>query len=75
MTDGSVARERTALVLYGSETGNAQDIADEMGRMSERLRFSTDVINLNAVETVCSIVLNLVDYNVDKCRLRWQSTP
>ena len=61
MTDGSVARERTALVLYGSETGNAQDIADEMGRMSERLRFSTDVINLNAAETVCAIVPNLVD--------------
>lgn len=47
-----VANERTALVLYGSETGNAQDIADETGRMIERLRFSTDVTHLDAVEPV-----------------------
>jgi len=56
MTDGDVAnkldRGRTALVLYGSETGNAHDFADEMGRMTERLRFSTDVTYLDAVEAV-----------------------
>ena len=52
-----MVKERKALVLYGSETGNAEDIADEMGRMTERLHFSTDVISLNAVEIVCSTVL------------------
>ena len=57
MTVGFGVRERTALVLYGSETGNAEDIADEMGRMTERLRFSTDVINLDTVEIVCSAAL------------------
>jgi sulfite reductase alpha subunit-like flavoprotein len=41
--------ERRALVLYGSETGNAQDVAEEMGRIAERLRFDTDVLELNAV--------------------------
>ncbi|MCJ1400053.1 NAPDH-dependent diflavin reductase [Xylographa trunciseda] len=45
-----VAKHRRALVLYGSETGNAQDIADEIGRMTERLHFSTNVGPLNAVE-------------------------
>ncbi|PSN74632.1 NADPH dependent diflavin oxidoreductase-like protein 1 [Corynespora cassiicola Philippines] len=42
-------QERRALVLYGSETGNAQDVAEELGRIAERLRFDTDVAELNAV--------------------------
>ncbi|KAF2836830.1 sulfite reductase flavo protein alpha-component [Patellaria atrata CBS 101060] len=42
--------DRTALVLYGSETGNAQDVAEELGRLTERLRFSTEVKDLNSVE-------------------------
>ena len=36
--------DRTALVLYGSETGTAQDVADELGRMLERLRFCAQVL-------------------------------
>lgn len=47
--------ERRALVLYGSETGNAQDVAEEMGRIAERLRFDTDVLELNVVSLVRSI--------------------
>ncbi|KAF2875058.1 hypothetical protein BDV95DRAFT_626601 [Massariosphaeria phaeospora] len=42
-------QERRALVLYGSETGNAQDVAEEMGRIAERLRFDTQVTELNAI--------------------------
>ncbi|KAF2270286.1 riboflavin synthase domain-like protein [Lojkania enalia] len=42
-------QERRALVLYGSETGNAQDVAEEMGRITQRLRFNTEVIELNAI--------------------------
>ncbi|KAF2763463.1 sulfite reductase flavo protein alpha-component [Pseudovirgaria hyperparasitica] len=38
---------RSALVLYGSETGSAQDIAEELGRLTERLRFATRVLELN----------------------------
>lgn len=44
---------RTALILYGSETGNAQDIAEELGRLCERLRFQTQVAELNAINLVC----------------------
>jgi flavodoxin len=44
---------RRALVLYGSETGNAQDVAEEMGRIAERLRFDTHVAELNAITLVC----------------------
>ncbi|KAH9866683.1 hypothetical protein J1614_008376, partial [Plenodomus biglobosus] len=45
----STLQARSALVLYGSETGSAQDVAEEMGRIAERLRFDTEVAALNAV--------------------------
>jgi flavodoxin len=44
---------RRALVLYGSETGNAQDVAEELGRIAERLRFDAEVTELNAISLVC----------------------
>lgn len=44
--------KRTALVLYGSETGNAQDVAEEIGRLLERLRFVTKVAELDSVQLV-----------------------
>ncbi|RYN82153.1 NADPH-dependent diflavin oxidoreductase 1 [Alternaria alternata] len=45
----SALQPRRALVVYGSETGNAQDVAEEMGRVAERLRFDTEVAELNAI--------------------------
>ena len=44
-------QNRSALVAYGSETGNAYDYAEELGRMLERIRFWTHVSKLDAVET------------------------
>ncbi|KAI4767031.1 NADPH dependent diflavin oxidoreductase-like protein 1 [Aureobasidium sp. EXF-3400] len=43
-------RPRSALILYGSETGNAQDVAQEIARLTERLRFDTTVIDLDSIE-------------------------
>lgn len=43
---------RTALILYGSETGNAQDVACELGRMTERLHFLSRVSDLDSVKVV-----------------------
>ena len=48
--------DRTALVLYGSETGNGQDVADELGRVAERLHFTTRVSEMDLVEIVCPSV-------------------
>ncbi|PVI06366.1 riboflavin synthase domain-like protein [Periconia macrospinosa] len=42
-------QQRRALVLYGSETGNAQDVAEELGKMVQRLRFDTEVAELDAI--------------------------
>lgn len=36
------------MILYGSETGNAQDVAEETGRMAERLRFETNVLDMDS---------------------------
>ena len=44
-------QNRSALVAYGSETGNAYDYAEELGRMLERIHFWTHVSKLDAVET------------------------
>ncbi|KAF2481712.1 NADPH dependent diflavin oxidoreductase-like protein 1 [Neohortaea acidophila] len=43
-------QRRTALIVYGSETGNAQDVAEEVGRMAERLRFETIVLDMDSVQ-------------------------
>jgi sulfite reductase alpha subunit-like flavoprotein len=42
-------RGRSALVLYGTETGTSQDLAEEIGRCLERLYFYTDVSGLDTV--------------------------
>ncbi|KAM0390261.1 hypothetical protein ACHAO7_006201 [Fusarium culmorum] len=43
-------RDRSVLVLYGSETGNAQDMAEELGRICQRLHFKSRVEELDAVD-------------------------
>jgi sulfite reductase alpha subunit-like flavoprotein len=46
------AHDRSVLVLYGSETGNAQDMAEELGRKCQRLHFESRVEELDAVDLV-----------------------
>ena len=53
------SNERSVLVLYGSETGNAQDIAEDIGRLAERLHFRSRVEELNTVEVVSESHLNI----------------
>lgn len=43
---------RSALILYGTETGNAQEVAEELGALTERLRFATHVSELNQSKPV-----------------------
>lgn len=49
--------ERSALITYGSETGNAQDVAEELTQMAERLHFLTRVCTLDEVEPVSLLIL------------------
>lgn len=43
---------RTMAVLYGSESGSAEDIAVEVGNMAERLHFQTSVDEMNSFKLV-----------------------
>lgn len=43
---------RRLLVLYGTETGNSQEIAQEIGQAAERLRFQTEIEEMNDVPLV-----------------------
>lgn len=45
--------DRSALILYGTETGNSQDVAEELGRITERLHFLTRVCEMDEVDIVC----------------------
>ena len=51
-TSNITAKSRRALVLYGSETGNAHDLAEELGDLLDRLHFSTSVASLDAIDPV-----------------------
>ena len=52
----SQRHDRNALILYGSETGNSQDVAEELGRVAERLHFVTRVCEMDLVEIVCHLI-------------------
>ncbi|KAK8079792.1 NADPH-dependent diflavin oxidoreductase 1 [Apiospora hydei] len=53
---GSLLPERKILILYGSETGNSQDVAEDIERLARRLHFETDVEEMNAVRPVSTIL-------------------
>lgn len=44
--------ERTALIAFGSETGSAEDVAHELGRITRRHHFNTTVTDLNSISLV-----------------------
>jgi hypothetical protein len=67
MASTQKTQARRALVVYGSETGNAQDVAEEMGRLAVRLRFDTEVAELDAITLVCEHH-GIDGMGVDGCR-------
>lgn len=50
--NGKEVKDRSLLVLYGTETGHSQEIAHEIGDAAERLRFRTMVEQMNDVSLV-----------------------
>lgn len=56
-------QKRSALVLYGSETGNAQEVAEELGALAERLRFVTHVSEMDHARLVC-LLRSLCDWSM-----------
>lgn len=60
MTESAIGQghDRSALILYGSETGNSEDVAEQLGRVAERLHFVTRVVEMDLVEIVCPLQLH-----------------
>ena len=52
MAQSGLSDVRSALVAYGSETGTAQDIAEEIGKLTRRLHFATRVTALSHISLV-----------------------
>lgn len=44
--------ERRLLVLYGSQTGTAQDVAERVGREAKRRHFTARVLAMDEYEIV-----------------------
>lgn len=51
------AEKRDLLVLYGSQTGSAQDVAERIGRQGRRRHFRTKVFAMDEFDIVGSIVI------------------
>lgn len=50
--------DRTALVLYGTETGNSEEVAEELEAMLEKLHFVTRISSMHLVELVCLLLIS-----------------
>ncbi|RKF73578.1 NADPH-dependent diflavin oxidoreductase 1 [Golovinomyces cichoracearum] len=57
-------RDRTALVLYGSETGNSEDVAHQLGCLLERLHFKTQVFEMNSIEASTLVKSSIVIFTL-----------
>ena len=47
--------DRSALIAYATETGNAYDSAEELARLLERIHFSTFVSQLDSLDLASNI--------------------
>lgn len=56
-------QDRSVLVLYGSETGNAQDMAEELGLICQRLHFKSRVEELDVVDLVSYTIPQISYYH------------
>lgn len=50
--NGGGFEDRSLLVIYGTETGHSQEIAEEIGDAAARLRFRTTIEQMNDVSLV-----------------------
>lgn len=49
-----VEKKRFICILYGSQTGTAQEVAERIGREAKRRHFSTKVLPLDKYDIVSS---------------------
>ena len=64
-------QERRLLILYATETGNAQDIADRVARAARRLQFRSQIMSVDRYSLVCRFSI-MVHIFCLKPFLSWQ---
>lgn len=57
---------RDILILYGSETGTAEDAAERIGRETRRHHFHTRVVSMGAYTLVWSCLLSPIPWIDDR---------
>lgn len=50
----AIIEGRNMIILYGTEMGNSEEIAEELGQMAQRLHFQTDVDDMDSFKLVCA---------------------
>lgn len=58
----SALEQRKILIVYGSQTGNSQEAAEDLERLALRLHFETHLSELNDVKPVRAQVYVLFAY-------------
>lgn len=48
--------------MYGTETGNSEEIAGELCKMAERLHFEAVLDEMNSFSLVCIVIVPHVQY-------------
>lgn len=61
---------RSALVAYATETGNAYDFAEELGRLLKRIHFWTRVSELDALDAASRFQVRLMAVLANKSTSR-----
>ena len=61
--------ERRLLILYATETGNAQDIGDKVARAARRLQFRSRIMSVDCYSLVCRLMKYI---SCLKPSLKWQ---
>lgn len=54
--------DRKILILYGSQTGTAQDVAEKLAREAKRRFLSTRVMALDDYNVVCRCFLYIYEF-------------
>lgn len=60
--NGQELVDRSLLILYGTESGHSQEIAQEISDGAERLRFRTTVEQMNDVSLVSKKLLYITSF-------------
>jgi len=51
----AMAQDRRLMILYATQTGNAQDLAESLARRAIRQHFTTQCLSMDEYSAVCNL--------------------